>query len=467
MLTVPVFRGEFGVKVRSHVPIVHATPGPKIVEIEEGEEALYPSAERWIVVPRGSDNDRRGAAPLEGEEARFVPAPHVEPEGLPAADVVICPRLRTFVEARNWSHWPALTTELQRRVVSVIAAGAPDSSAAVPCRATWEWPRFLDATIRAILDAKLVVATDSGLAHLAVLCGRPLLIITHAGRCGDGPIIDGRGRKHADKHWYCNPEHYFEEANHKGVPIRLIDAWHDHAKVADWVSGFLATGDGPSFAMPTGYEKEMAPPIIARPRRRRQPALAEPVVLTTPVVREAWLDDLVAAWMPGDSYEPTADALQWLRSKHAVAERVRPKSIAEIGVRAGYSGYAMLSASPEATYLGIDAGDPEYGDGAPFREHAAKLLPRFPSVEFRHADSHALDTIPAVDLLHIDGDHSYTGCRQDLDLAMRSGVRWALVDDYDYIRAVRRAVIDWCRDHRLDFEHIADGHRGSALIRLR
>lgn len=463
MLTVPVFRGEFGVKIRAHVPIVHAMPGPKVVEIEEGEEALYPSAERWVVVPRGDDFARRGMSPMRGEEARFVPRPHVEPEGLPVADVVVCPRHRRFVEARNWSHWAALAESLQSSGVSVIAAGAPDSSAPVPCPATWKWPRFLDATIRAILDAKLVVATDSGLAHLAVLCGTPLLIITHAGRCGDGPIIDSRGRVHSDVHWYADPEHYYEEANHLGVPIRLIDSWHGHKAVAEWITGFLATGDGPSFPMPEGYEKEMAPPIVAKPRPPRNRSTSPPSVVVTHEPAE-WLDDLVAAWMPGDSYAPTPEAIGWLRAKHAVAARVAPKSIAEIGVRAGYSAFAMLSAAPEASYLGIDAGDPQYGDGAVFRAHAGELLARFPSVEIRHESSHAIDRLPPVDLLHIDGDHSYEGARSDLDLARRSGVKWALVDDYDYIRAVKRAVLDWTRDHRVDWEHIPDGHRGSALI---
>ena len=36
----------------------------------------------------------------------------------------------------------------------------------------------LDATVEAMLSAKVVVATDSGLAHLAILCGRPLILIS-------------------------------------------------------------------------------------------------------------------------------------------------------------------------------------------------------------------------------------------------------------------------------------------------
>lgn len=259
-MLIPVFRGELGVKVHSHVPAVHALPGRKIVEIEEGEEALYPSADEWRVVPRVADGERRGHPKLPGHRrARFVPLPFIEPEALPPADVVICPRVRDYVETRNWLHWAALADELQARGVGVIAAGAPDSSARVPCPVTWEWPRFLDATIRAMLDARLVIATDAGLAHLAILCGRPLLIITHRGRAASGPRVLKDGRTPTDRpHWYVNVPDYYEAANHRGAPIRLIDAWHDPAPVAGFAAGFLQGEDPPGFRMPPGFERDMA-----------------------------------------------------------------------------------------------------------------------------------------------------------------------------------------------------------------
>lgn len=180
-----------------------------------------------------------------------------------------------------------------------------------------------------------------------------------------------------------------------------------------------------------------------------------------------WLRDLVAGWMPGDRYKPTDAALAWLRSKHEVAARLQPERIAEIGVRAGYSGYAMLSAAPNAHYLGIDLRGKTHGGKVGAHLHAERLLSRFQNVEFRHADSQYLDRLPVgIDLLHIDGDHTVGGAYLDLDLALVSGVRWALVDDVDFIPDVRRAVDLWLSRRGLDAEFIHDGHRGSALIRM-
>lgn len=180
-----------------------------------------------------------------------------------------------------------------------------------------------------------------------------------------------------------------------------------------------------------------------------------------------WLSDLIDGWLPDDSYAPSGGAVAWLQSKHEVAHRIRPAFIAEIGVRAGYSAFAMLSACPDARFLGIDAGDARYGDGRRFRRHAAGLLRRFPNVDLRHEDSHTIERLPeGIDLLHVDGDHSYHGCLADLDLALRSGVKWMLVDDVDYLTDVDRAVRKWIARHGLATEHIRDGHRGSALIHL-
>lgn len=226
MRTIPAWRKEFGLKVRYHVPWVHALPGPKRVEIEEGEEALYPSADEWVIVPRAPDEDRKGRAGLPGPDEpvkRFVPKPY-KPQGV-SADVVICPRFRQYGSAKNWPNWSWLAEQLTARGINTFAAGAPDSSADVACPAAWDYERFLDASIEAMRSARLVISTDAGLAHLAVLCGAPLLLITHSGRVAPGPVLDKHGRVMEPEYWTVRLSEYYHAANHTGSPIWMSYDW--------------------------------------------------------------------------------------------------------------------------------------------------------------------------------------------------------------------------------------------------
>lgn len=223
---IPAFRGEFGLKVRYHVPWVAALPRPVTVEIEEGEEALYPDAAHVIVPRDRPDADRHGTRGLPDPKAptrRFVPEP-VERYGI-EADVVICPRKREYGSAKNWGYWPKLAEWLTKAGHRVFAAGAPDSSYDCGCPSAWEHPRFLDASIEAMLSARMVVATDAGLAHLAVLCGRPLMVITDDGRVAPGPVIDSSGRVAHREYWPVRWQEYYHAANHTGSPILETGDW--------------------------------------------------------------------------------------------------------------------------------------------------------------------------------------------------------------------------------------------------
>lgn len=233
-------RVEFGIKIRFYVPQVHAMAGPKAVYVEEGEEALYPSAFPYLYLPRRNDDDRYGREDdmlpylkdthrdqevveltrRGGPEARFIPRPFL-PQGAATANVVICPRFRRYGSTKNWPHW--------RKIVAarndVVAAGAPDSSYEVNCPTAWDYPRFLDASIEMIRAAKVVVATDAGLAHLAVLCGAPLILITHQGRVAPGPVLDEKGIVLHKQYWPVRLHPYYLLANHMNSSIHLVDGW--------------------------------------------------------------------------------------------------------------------------------------------------------------------------------------------------------------------------------------------------
>lgn len=263
MIGVPPFRGEFGLLVRYTVPAVAALPRPVVVCIEPGNEALFPDA-KHIVVDRADDAARRdlyrkdadyvaywreelerrypGARLVEPDRTselpmrRFVPEPVLR-RGI-QCDVVTCPRKRTYGATKNWPCWRVLADALTDAGLRVFAAGAPDASdtsveaAGIP--AAWQYDRFLDASIEAMLSARLVIATDAGLAHLAVLCGRPLyLIAADGGRVAPGPVVDGRGRMAHRQYWPIRLNEYYLAANHMNAPIEVEpDGWHHPLRVA-------------------------------------------------------------------------------------------------------------------------------------------------------------------------------------------------------------------------------------------
>lgn len=261
------FRGEFGMLVWWHAPAVHAIGGPKVVYCEHGNEALYPSASEWRTVDHNHDDRRRnhyhrdaefvgavemvakarypGATMLRPDQkwprARFTPQPHV-PQSI-KCDVVVCPRKRNYGAGKNWDEWPALTSRLASEGLRVFAGGAADSSYDVSCETAWDYERNLDATIAAMHSAKVVVATDAGLAHLAVLCGRPLVMVTYgAGLVAPGSVDDENGRAMEPCYWPVKLERYREE-NHTGSPVTLVHhGWEEPERVFRTAMDHIAVG---------------------------------------------------------------------------------------------------------------------------------------------------------------------------------------------------------------------------------
>lgn len=182
-----------------------------------------------------------------------------------------------------------------------------------------------------------------------------------------------------------------------------------------------------------------------------------------------WWDVLVSAWYADDNYQPEEWVRRWLKTKHDVARELKPSSILEIGVRAGYSAFAMLWAVADARYLGIDAYyDWDWPGNAGALGHAQQLLSQFENVTIWHADSHALKTVEGGpwDLVHLDGDHSLQGCLQDLLLAECSGAQFVLVDDTRDPNPVRAAVELYLNMRGKKGRWLDDGRIGSTLVRV-
>jgi hypothetical protein len=214
------WRGEFGQQmVMTHVRWVHGDPSTrKIVCCNKGDEPLFPSASEffydWEAVPdrkRGtklimSPGNRRylekvggrllrtypGAQlryPLDGvkpqafpwcPEHNFVPMPRC-PVPAERPEILVAPRFRERGGFRNYEHWPAVITRLEDAGLAVGLLGLPGTSLDYPTLPkgyrAWDHADNMGVTLHWLKTARLVLCTDSGVAHLAVLAGAPLRVI--------------------------------------------------------------------------------------------------------------------------------------------------------------------------------------------------------------------------------------------------------------------------------------------------
>jgi FkbM family methyltransferase len=171
------------------------------------------------------------------------------------------------------------------------------------------------------------------------------------------------------------------------------------------------------------------------------------------------------------SDRPTPDTWRlYYGTLYEIVRRLAPRRITEIGVRAGYSAFTMLHASPGASYLGIEADLDEtrentHAGRSGLYRHALHILDGL-SARIVIADSHALRALPASDLVYIDGDHTFEGCLADLRLAAVS-TNLILVDDYHSIPTVRQACEVFLSERSsAAIDEIENGLTGQLLVSL-
>jgi hypothetical protein len=164
------------------------------------------------------------------------------------------------------------------------------------------------------------------------------------------------------------------------------------------------------------------------------------------------------------------------RYKYHIAQELKPTSILDIGVRAGYSAFAFAKACPNASIVGVDnCGSDDGGKGGEDGKYLAwsQVLLSDYSYSSKKWDT-LKEGIPAevfgtYELIHVDGSRSDKGVYKDMSSSV--GVLeedgCILVNDYNYLKNVKKGVDNWLKDHE-DFEGVVlDTVRGDALIRRR
>lgn len=164
----------------------------------------------------------------------------------------------------------------------------------------------------------------------------------------------------------------------------------------------------------------------------------------------------------------------YYKVKHDICKRLNPSTIVEIGVRAGYSADAFLQACPNAKYIGYDADNFQHG-GKRRRRHQPYMVwaldhltgNGYDAMINFPVDTQKISSVAKADLYHIDGDHTKKGVMHDLDICYNSAPvgAYILIDDYDFLPAVRDGVNQWLNAHQDKVTHeYIKSHRGEMLM---
>lgn len=212
------YQGEFGCYIATFVRVVHTWPdASKIVACPADHRCLFPTADAFLhdyseLLP---DSKKRGGSRrpwvreqldlmredicLRYPEYRDCPfvypfmklncyktpeiikahfGPEITPVGL-TVDVAITPRYRRHARSRNLPFWQEIVDGLGERGYTVGCVGEKQTSQQLKRVSLCSWDYGgLEATIEVLSRAKLVLAQNTGTAHLSVFLRCPMIVMT-------------------------------------------------------------------------------------------------------------------------------------------------------------------------------------------------------------------------------------------------------------------------------------------------
>jgi predicted O-methyltransferase YrrM len=187
----------------------------------------------------------------------------------------------------------------------------------------------------------------------------------------------------------------------------------------------------------------------------------------------------------GDWYVSQKEAfIEKYRCFYAVSKTISPRSIIELGVLAGSSADAYLSATPDAKYIGIDT----FTEFDAEKNHSRRKTVNktwkpleiaerlFEERGFKHtklirADLRRLKKLPRnADLVVVDAAHDFENEYADLKLAMTASPSFIFVDDADDPRGAKPAIEKFLAKDlagQVEFTFHVDYVGGGLVIKLK
>ena len=137
-----------------------------------------------------------------------------------------------------------------------------------------------------------------------------------------------------------------------------------------------------------------------------------------------------------------------IKNLYRCLDTISPKSIVEIGFNAGHSAIMFLEYSNDITVHSYDICARKYTQPC-----ASKVKQEYKDrFEFTKADSTKLQSVTSADMILIDGNHTYSFVKNDIKLAINSGIEYILLDDMQN-QDVQRAAAEYNLTELYSFEY--------------
>lgn len=166
-----------------------------------------------------------------------------------------------------------------------------------------------------------------------------------------------------------------------------------------------------------------------------------------------------------------------------ISKFYQPETIFEIGVRYGYSLYSLIKGSDKVNYvLGYDIDEEIYNNKEWISKKlnldsnnissvsiAKSRLEKFcegVDVNIEKENSQEITELDDyMDLIHIDGDHTYEGKVHDLEITKQKG-KVIVIDDYSHIREVKMATDNFIKSNKsiIKNHYLLSSFRGTYII---